>query len=116
MNRAKVIDPDRAMARWIASATPRSTRDGSGAGALLHHANHVVQRIGNRHAGPLKRLDLALWRAGSTGDDRASMAHALARRSRAAGDEGVQRLVEVLGNVLGRELFVRSADLADQQD
>src|SRR5690606_4785595 len=44
------------------------------------------------------------------------MAHALALRRRGAGDEAHHRLGHVLGDVLGRFLFGRTADLADHDD
>src|SRR5690348_6144479 len=47
---------------------------------LLHQVGDVEDRVGDRHMRRLERLDLALRRPRLARDDRARVAHALARR------------------------------------
>ena len=59
---------------------------------------------------------LSVGRAAAAGDDRAGVAHALARRGGLAGDERGHRLLDVLRDELRRLLLGGAADLADHED
>ena len=72
---------------------------------------------GDGEARGLEGGDLRRGRAGAARDDRAGVAHPLALRRRAAGDEGGLRdVAEVFGGPRGGLLLCRPADLADQDD
>ena len=62
----------------------------------LHGRAHVGGAFGDDDAGGFQGGDLFGGRALAAGDDRAGVAHALAGRGRAAGDEGGHRLGHVL--------------------
>src|SRR3954454_21944970 len=68
------------------------------------------------HALGFERLGLALRRAGGARHDRPGVAHRLARRRREARDVADDRLVRMLGDVLGGLLLGRPADLAAHHD
>src|SRR5438105_4612608 len=79
---------------------------------LLHGRAEVGRAVRDRDAGGAEGADLLLRRAAAAADDRAGVAHALARRRRLAGDERGDRLGHVLLDELGRPLLRRAADLA----
>ena len=62
-----------------------------------------------------ERFHLARRGAGVAADDRPGVAHALARRRRAAADEAHHGLAH-LGDELRRQLLIAAADLADHHD
>src|SRR4051794_22303490 len=68
------------------------------------------------HALGLERLGLRRGGALRAGDDRARVAHRLARRRREAGDVADDRLGDVLADELGGLLLGRAADLAAHDD
>src|SRR5262245_47153835 len=68
------------------------------------------------HALRLERLGLRGRRALRAGDDRAGVAHRLPGRRREPGDVGEHRLRHALGDVVGRLLLRRAADLAAHDD
>src|SRR5204862_1653035 len=82
----------------------------------LHQAGDLTRRGRDRDPGRLERRDLRLGRAGRAGDDGARVAHALARRRGAAGDERDRGLLAERAHVLGRALLGTAADLADDDD
>src|SRR3982751_6419098 len=78
---------------------------------------HEVDRpCGDSHPRGAEGLDLLRGRTGRSGDDRARVAHAPARRSRLTGDEADDRLRHVLLHEGSRVLFVGAADLAYHRD
>src|SRR5215213_5965620 len=68
------------------------------------------------HALRLERLFLRRGGAGGAGDDRAGVAHLLARGGGEAGDVGDHRLGDLGGDELGGALLGVAADLADHHD
>ena len=77
----------------------------------------VGDGVGDFDADGVQRFDLVRRRAFAAADDGASVAHALARRRLAAGDEGRDRLVRhVLFDPFRSVFFGRAADLADHED
>src|SRR3954468_22528916 len=73
-------------------------------------------RPAHAHALGLQRLSLGRRGALGARDDRAGVAHRLARRRREPRDVGHDRLGDVLGDVVGRALLGVAADLARQHD
>ena len=72
----------------------------------------VGRAVGYRHAGGLKRGDLALRSPEASGDNCPGVAEGLARRGIPAADEGDDRhLGQVLGDERGGIFLVRAADL-----
>jgi len=81
--------------------------------ALGKQAWDVGRTIGYRHAGRLKRGDLALRGPEVSGDNRAGVAEGLAGRGIPAADERDDRhLGQVLGDERSGIFFVRAADFA----
>src|SRR5579859_7136763 len=85
-----------------------------------HHFGHQDPGLGgvqrDFHAGCREGVDLGLGGPLGAGDDRAGMAHLLARRSRHAGDVRHDRLGHLLGDEVRCLLLLGAADLADQAD
>ena len=72
--------------------------------------------LGHAHTSSFERGDLVRGRACAAFDDRASMSHTLAGRRGLPGDEAGDRLGHIRSDELGCLLFIRAADLADQND
>src|SRR5690606_1878108 len=77
---------------------------------------NLLRVLGNLDADALQRLDFLLCRALSALNNGPRVAHALARRRRPPGNEGDDRLGDILGDVASRGLLICAADLADQHD
>ena len=100
-------------------------------GLVVGHYAYAVQKLfqrraelrwawGDGNSSRFHRRDLALGVALAARDDRAGMAHAAARRRRAAGDEADDRLLAPALRLVGEELrgvfLGAAADLADHDD
>ena len=70
--------------------------------------------LGHRHPDGLERGDFLRSGAGAALDDGSGVAHALARRSGAPGDEGHHRLGHPLGDEARGPLLVAAADFTDE--
>src|SRR5690606_38682054 len=92
----------------------------SGTARLLHQLGdgraQVARRTDGLDASGFHRGELAFRGALAAGSDRTGMAHALAGRGRGTGDEADDRLLDVLGDVLGAGFLGVAADLADHDD
>src|ERR1051326_3711960 len=78
---------------------------------LLYQVWNIEDRICNGYSRRLQSLDLALCRSCVARNDCSCMAHALARRCGATGDEGYHGLAHSFDE-FRRVLFVAAADLA----
>src|SRR5690606_26756938 len=98
----------RSVTRDVASLLPlQPRRDGRA---------QVARRLDRGDTRLLQRGELAGGGTLAAGGDGAGMAHALAGRSRRAGDEADHRLADMGGDELGRLLLGAAADLADHDD
>src|SRR5579863_8439359 len=83
---------------------------------LGHGAAEQRRRFHRADPGRIERAKLVGCGALAAGNDRAGVAHALARGCRYACDIGHDRLADILADVLGRSFFVAAADLAHHDD
>ena len=88
--------------------------------ASLEQLGHRRAQLGGRlhgaHARRIQRAELVRRRALAARDDRAGVAHALARRRGDARDVRDDRLGDVVLDELRGGFFIAAADLADQDD
>src|SRR5439155_17457013 len=83
---------------------------------LGHGLAHLGGVAADAHAGRFERLDLGLRGALRPRDDRARVAHLLARGRGHPGDVRHDRLRHLLADVLGGAFLVGPADLTDHDD
>ncbi len=83
---------------------------------LGHRRAELGGRLHRAHASFVERTEFVGRGALATGDDRARVAHALARRRRDAGDVRDHRLRHVILDERGCSFFIAAADFADEDD